>query len=99
PPGVYRATFVVDAPGAAASTAMTFRLYGGSLTDPIGPAVENTTLRPLAIATTGDGSVGSLPVLGSDDAPYYWLALSLSGRGAADTAEGQIPAVTGAGPI
>jgi hypothetical protein len=99
PPGIYRATFVVDAPGAAPSTAMTFRLYGASLTDPIGPALENPTLRPLTATASGDGPTAPLPVLGSDDAPYYWLALSLSNRGGANPEEGQAPAATGAGPI
>jgi hypothetical protein len=97
PPGVYQATFVVA--GAVPSTAMAFRLYGASLTDPIGPALDDTTLRPMATVMVGDRSAASLPVLGSNDAPYYWLALSLSSPGATGREEGQAPVATGAGPI
>jgi hypothetical protein len=99
PPGVYQATFIVDAAGAAPSTAMAFRLYGASLTDPIGPALDNTTLRPMAIAVVGNGSVASLPVLGSNDAPYSWLALSLGSPGVPGPEEGQVLGITAAGPL
>jgi hypothetical protein len=98
PPGVYQASFV-DASGASPSTAMSFRLYGASLTDPIGPALDNTTLRPMAIAMVGDSPSASLPFLGSNDAPYYWLALSLGSRDVRAPEEALSFAVTAAGPL
>ena len=79
-PGVYRASFSIVAPGLSPSSPLLIRLYGGSLTDPSAPAFENPTLRPVAVPTSGDTSVASLPILGSADAPNYWLAISLGGR-------------------
>jgi hypothetical protein len=89
-PGVYQASFAILGP----SLPIGFRLYGASLTDPIGPALDNPTLRPVAVPTTGDPSVASLPVLGSASAPYYWLALELGGRGANGPGESQAPSTT-----
>ena len=80
-PGVYQASFAVLTGGLSPSSPIGIRLYGGSLTDPIGPALDNPTLRPVAVPTSGDPSVATLPVIGSPNAPYYWLALGLGGRG------------------
>ncbi|QEH32715.1 Matrixin [Aquisphaera giovannonii] len=80
-PGVYRASFAVLGGGAGPSETIGIRLYGGSLTDPIGPALDDPTLRPVTVAAAGDPSVALLPILGSADEPYYWLALSLGSRG------------------
>lgn len=101
PPGVYQAVIVIVAAGGASTTTMSFHLYGASLTDPIGPALDDTTLRPLAIAVVGNGSAASLPVLGSNEAPYYWLALSLGSRGVGvlSLEEGQSFGTTAVGPL
>jgi hypothetical protein len=81
-PGMYEVNFAVLALGPGPSSPIRFRLYGGSLTDPIGPALDNPTFRPVAVPSIDDPSVASLPVLGSASVPYYWLALGLSGRNA-----------------
>jgi len=93
-PGVYQASFAILAPVFGPSSPIGFHLYGASLTDPIGPALDNPTLRPVAVPTTSDRSVVSLPVLGSASTPYYWLALGLGGRSATGPGEGQAPSTT-----
>ncbi|HMB03260.1 MAG TPA: hypothetical protein VKP69_05900, partial [Isosphaeraceae bacterium] len=93
-PGVYQALFTIESPGGGPPPPMTFRLYGAGLTDPIGPALDDPTLRPVADPASGGRSATSLPILGSAGAPYYWLALGLNGRDAAEP--GSAPNVTGA---
>lgn len=88
-PGVYQAHFVILDPGSGPSSPIGFRLYGASLTDPIGPALDDPTLRPVAVPTNGDPSVASLPILGSASAPFFWLALSLGGQNATGPGAGQ----------
>jgi hypothetical protein len=77
-PGVYRVDFAIEAPGEGPPPPMTFRLYGASLSDPIGPAPDDPTLKPVANPTTGTLPATSPPVIGSPDDPYYWLALNLA---------------------
>jgi hypothetical protein len=65
-PGVYQASFTAISPGGAGQASTSFYLYGASLSDPIGPALDDPTLRAAAApATTGDD-------------PFVWLARGLS---------------------
>jgi hypothetical protein len=77
-PGVYRVNFAIEAPGEGPPPPMTFRLYGASLSDPIGPALDDPTLKPVANPTTGALPAAPPPVIGSPGDPYYWLALNLA---------------------
>jgi hypothetical protein len=108
-PGVYRVSFAVAGPVDGPAPPPAFLLYGASLTDPIGPALDDPTLNPVS----GPSSGAVPPVIGSTDAPYFWLAVGLSnpsptigpaateapraasGREAAGAAEAAGPAVFG----
>jgi len=59
-PGDYTVTFAGVAPGGLVSSPLSFRLYGGSLSDPIGPALDDSTLRPVARRPRRDGRAVSL---------------------------------------
>jgi hypothetical protein len=48
-PGTYHVSFVAQAPPGAALPNLTYALTGSDISDPIGPAVDDTTLNPLFI--------------------------------------------------
>jgi|GEM_PF-5662439 len=93
-PGVYRVTFTVEASSTGPRLPLTMRLYGASLSDPIGPALDDPTLKSAQL-TTSALSVASSPLLGSSGDPYLWLAQSLAvPSGPGEQAAGALPAPT-----
>ncbi len=77
-PGVYRVTFSDPVTPGAFPRAVSFRLYGANLTDPIGPSLDDPTHNPIANPAPGVGDGIVPPVVGSADTPYSWLALTLA---------------------
>jgi hypothetical protein len=86
-PGVYRATFSSVTPDGARSSRLAFRLFGASLSDPIGPALEDPTLRPVTALASGDPAAPFPPAAGASGSPYTWLALGLGDTRGAGTAD------------
>ena len=68
-PGVYRVTFTAESAGNGLLPPIAVRLRGANLTDPIGPEVDDPTLRPLATA-------GDSPLAGGAGGPFVFLALT-----------------------
>lgn len=94
-PGDYRATFAIQGPK---DVALSFRLYGASLTDPIGPALDDPTLAPIGNPSTAGSGAPVPPGIGSSDAPYTWLAVTLAapqapGSALPETARADSPSV------
>ena len=79
PPGLYQVTFTAVSDSGIPIPNLTFRLYGASLSDPIGPAPDDPTHSPLAAPTILGPAAVVPPVLGASGAPYTWLALTLDG--------------------
>ena len=77
-PGIYRAALTARTVGPGAFPPITFRLYGASLSIPIGPALADTTLAPAAAPLANGPAETVPPALGSSENPYTWLALTLS---------------------
>jgi hypothetical protein len=96
-PGIYQARFVAASTGTAPLSLMPFQLYGASLSDPIGPALDDPTLNPVATPAVGVLLTGLPAVPGSSGSPYYWLALVLNGPDASGLIEGQDQAPTAGG--
>jgi hypothetical protein len=69
-PGEYHVTFTA----LNATGPVTFTLRGAALSDPIGPALADTTLAPLYVDPTSP-SLFSYPGAASTDAPFLWASL------------------------
>ncbi|MCA1685604.1 MAG: hypothetical protein LC745_06380, partial [Planctomycetia bacterium] len=78
-PGAYQVSFTATSPGVGLPPSVSFRLYGASLTDPIGPALDDPTLNPVAGGPPVDPAMPALPAIGSSENPYTWLAITLAG--------------------
>ena len=76
-PGSYQVPFSAEAPAGGQPPPIAFRLYGASLSDPIGPQLDNSLFKTLA-GSSSPGRSASPAGIGGGDAPYTWLALSLS---------------------
>jgi hypothetical protein len=68
PPGAYTAHFTVVG-GNGAALPLTYHLHGGSLTDPIGPALNDPTLAPLYSLPNANSVLPSNPI---PNAIYYY---------------------------
>jgi hypothetical protein len=88
-PGIYQVRFVAASTGNAPLPSMAFQMYGASLSDPIGPALDDPTLNPVATPATGALATALPAVLGASGSPYYWLALGLNGRDGPGSIAGQ----------
>lgn len=75
-PGSYRVEFSAPSAGGGGRP-LAFRLYGASLSDPVGPATDDPTRRRLA-APSYAGADPLPPAFASAGSPYRWVALSLS---------------------
>ena len=85
-PGVYRVSFTATSAGVGLLPAVSFRLYGASLTDPIGPALDDPTLNSVAGGRSADpAGRPTLSPIGLSDSPYTWLAITLAGPTGART--------------
>ena len=76
-PGSYRVTFAAESSDGGIPAPMRFRLYGASLSDPIGPQLDRSTFRTI-VGPLPSGSTSSPPAIGDGNDPYTWLAISLS---------------------
>ena len=54
-PGAYTVRFSAEGPPGVAIPSLSFRLDGGTISDPIGPAIQNPTLQPIYTAPNQPG--------------------------------------------
>lgn len=70
-PGAYTVTYVAQASGTAAYVPLSFALQGATLSDPIGPALTDTTLQPLYVYPY-DPTLFAYPGGYITSSPYYF---------------------------